>query len=342
MFRTILVPLDGSTQAEKALPVATRIARLAQGKVIVIRAVSLATEYWPAMMTPYPSIAQAAVDGELTEAEHYLQQVAASKLLADLSVETIVQFGPAAPSILAAATAHSVDLIVMGSHGFSGVGHWMLGSVAEKVVRHAPVPVLLWRANAPLPQTGLSDVGSPLRILVPLDGSAYANAALEPAAQLLASLKDPAQKGALHLARIVKSLVQDQHDETSATQNRRGLNKARQFLTSITGLIREGYMAPTVVQKQLMINWSVALDQDVASALVRLAESGEDAEGAGSFGGCSVIAMATHGRSGFQHWTMGSITERVLHATKLPLFVVRPTELAKQAERSWEERVSVL
>jgi nucleotide-binding universal stress UspA family protein len=342
MFRTILVPLDGSAQAEKALPVAARIARSIQGKLLLVRAVSLATEYWPAMMTPYPSIAQAAVDGELTEAEQYLRQVAMSKPLTGISVETVVQFGPAAPSILAAAAAHTVDLIVMGSHGFTGIGHWMLGSVAEKVVRHAPVPVLLWRADAALPQTGLSDVGCPLRILVPLDGSEYADAALEPAAELVCSLKDPSQKGALHLARIVKPPERDKHDEMYTAQTRRGLNKAKQFLSRITELIREGYIAPTIAKQQLMVNWSVAIDHDVASALVRLAESGEDMEGAGSFGGCSVIAIATHGRSGFQHWTMGSITERVLHATRLPLLVVRPTEATKKAELSWEEMVSVL
>ena len=59
-----------------------------------------------------------------------------------------------------------------------------------------------------------------------------------------------------------------------------------------------------------------------------MAEDGEDAEGAGVFGRCDLIAIATHGRSGFQHWILGSITERVLGATKLPILIVRPEATA--------------
>ena len=121
-----------------------------------------------------------------------------------------------------------------------------------------------------------------------------------------------------------------------------GINQAKQFLTRITELIREGPMAPTIAQKQLMVNWSVALDQDVAGAPVQLAENGENMEGAGAFGGCSIIAIATHGRSGLQLWTIGSITERVLHTTRLPLLIVRPIETADNKPEAPREKLSVL
>src|SRR5437660_1174517 len=81
----------------------------------------------------------------------------------------------------------------------------------------------------------------------------------------------------------------------------------------------------------LVMTWSVAVDTDVASAIIRLAENGEDAQGAGVFGGCDVIAMATHEYSGLQRWAMGSITQRVLGATGLPLLVVRPPEMMDQS-----------
>ena len=71
---------------------------------------------------------------------------------------------------------------------------------------------------------------------------------------------------------------------------------------------------------------SVVFDDDAAHAIIRMAENGEDAEGAGVFGRCDLIAMATHGRGGFQHWVLGSVTERVLGTTKLPMLVVRPEE----------------
>ena len=59
--------------------------------------------------------------------------------------------------------------------------------------------------------------------------------------------------------------------------------------------------------------------------------------GAGVFGGCDVITMATHGYSGLPHWAMGSITQRVLGATKLPLLVVRPPEMMDQSHVHWDQ-----
>jgi len=74
----------------------------------------------------------------------------------------------------------------------------------------------------------------------------------------------------------------------------------------------------------------------VAEAIVRVAENGEDAEGAGVFGGCDIIAMATHGLSGIRRWEMGSITERVLHATRLPLLIVRPPDMMDKSNVTWD------
>ena len=69
---------------------------------------------------------------------------------------------------------------------------------------------------------------------------------------------------------------------------------------------------------------SVAEGKDVAEALIRIAERGEAVESTGLLGGCDLLVMATHGRSGLQRWVMGSVTERVLGATKLPLLIVHP------------------
>lgn len=93
---------------------------------------------------------------------------------------------------------------------------------------------------------------------------------------------------------------------------------------------REGLVAPAVVHLKLTFTWSIVVETDAAEALTRLAEDGKDAGGAGVFGGCDVIAMATHGRSGLTRLALGSITERVLHATRLPLLVVRPPEMIQQ------------
>ena len=69
-----------------------------------------------------------------------------------------------------------------------------------------------------------------------------------------------------------------------------------------------------------------------------MAENGEDAEGAGAFGRCDLIAIATHGRGGLQHWVMGSIAERVLGATKLPILIVRPESAELKPTTSSEDK----
>ncbi|HEX6478067.1 MAG TPA: universal stress protein [Ktedonobacteraceae bacterium] len=86
-------------------------------------------------------------------------------------------------------------------------------------------------------------------------------------------------------------------------------------------------MKPAIDDHSLEITTSVALDTDVANAIIRVAERGEDAEGGSVSGRCDAIAMSTHGFGGLQRWAMGSVTGRVLHATRLPLSIVRPMHL---------------
>jgi len=89
---------------------------------------------------------------------------------------------------------------------------------------------------------------------------------------------------------------------------------------------------PEILQDlKLTITWSAALETDVADALLGTAENEKKVEGANDFSGCDLIVMSTHGRSGFERWMIGSVTERVLAATKLPILIVRPQKV-KQTE----------
>jgi nucleotide-binding universal stress UspA family protein len=116
-----------------------------------------------------------------------------------------------------------------------------------------------------------------------------------------------------------------------------GKGKAKRYLSATVEHLHEGLTVPAVADLKLTITWSVAVDTDVARAIIRLAENGEDTEGAGVFGGCDVIAMATHGYSGLQRWAMGSITQRVLSATTLPLLVVRPPDMMDKSYIHWDQ-----
>ena len=333
MFQRILVPLDGSPRAERAIPVAARLARASSGSVVLLRAVNTPVEFWPSLVSE-PNMAQTIVDTDLADTKKYLAGITTTPALDGIPTETVVLFGPPASTILSVAHSSYADLIVLCSHGYTGRTRWVLGSVAEKVIRHAPCPVFVLREGGPVPAGHHPDATRPLRALVALDGSSHAKAALEPAAHLIAALAAPAQ-GALHLVRVVKP-VTPENEEKDPEGSEQFLRKAKRYLSSTVEHIREGLVTPAVAALKLPITWSVAIDTDVASALIRVAENGEDAEGAGVFGGCDLIAMATHGYGGMQRWAMGSITERVLNATKLPLLIVRPPDLMDKSHVTWD------
>ncbi len=351
MFKRILVPLDGSPRSERAIPVAARIARASGGTVILLRAVSMPVEIWPSFVVPEPGLAEAVLDADRACVEQYLADLIKAPMLDGIPTETVAFFGPPAATILSVAHSSQADLIVLCSHGYTGVTRWVLGSVAEKVVHYAPIPVFVLHDKGSVPAGAHPDGTHPLRVLVALDGSTFAKAAIEPAAQLITALATPAQ-GAIHLVRVVKP-VSSEREESDPEGREQFLHKAKRYLSSTVEHLRarkelapdrpgevqqcqQGLVASAGVDLKLPITWSVAIERDVASALIRVAENGEDAEGAGVFGGCDIIAMATHGYGGMQRWAMGSITERVLSATKLPILIVRPQNEMGKGHGMWE------
>lgn len=342
MFKQILVPLDGGTLAERALPVAARIARASGGSIILLRVVSPPVEYgyWNYSMPTATMTLGGLADADIDNATNYLKGLAESSDLAGVHTSIEVHSGPAAMVIFNVTQSLHVDLIVMSSHGDTGLKRWVLGSVSQKVARHSPVPVLVLRRGQetlskethPLPY-----IERPMRILVPLDGSALAKEALIPAAQLIAAIAAPGQ-AAMHLVRVIKLQPLHGGQELDPTTKEHMLQRSKKYLGSITEHLKGGIAA----QLKLMVTWSVAIDADAASAIIRVAENGEDAEGSGVFGGCDVIAMATHGRGGMQRWAMGSITERVLQGTKLPLLIVRAQNKTGEIEVNEEEAITLV
>jgi nucleotide-binding universal stress UspA family protein len=140
--KTILVPLDGSFLGELALAPAVDLARDKGAKLVLLRAAEAHTT------VADPTEAQVTV---VREAEEYLAAVRTRVLDTVAEVETTVWYGPPAEAIVEAARYRGADLIVMSSHGRSGLGRLVLGSVAESVLRATPTPILLMRAGgAPL------------------------------------------------------------------------------------------------------------------------------------------------------------------------------------------------
>jgi nucleotide-binding universal stress UspA family protein len=322
MFKRTLVPLDGSPRAESALAVAARVARASDGTIVLLQVVSIPATYTPYIYGPdmaqSPMFAQELIDMEQKNAEKYLGELAKSDTLAGIKVEITVIPGTAGMSIINTASEEHVDLIVMSSHGETGFKRWALGSVVQHVSRHSPVPILVLREGGTAPTSAFPDRVRPLRsitALVALDGSKLAEATLEPAAYVVAALAAPAQ-GTLLLSTVVNMHA----PRNKAEKEEHMLNDARKYLSGIAERLQGGELA----KLNLAIEWSIEESKDVADALIKTAESGKVTESSYEVTGCDLIAIATHGRGGMQRLVMGSVTERVLGATKLPMLIVRP------------------
>ena len=142
MYKRILVPLDGSQVAEAVLPQVHMLAECG-GSEIILLSVVIHPNY--DYFIPDPALATSVHDTEHNEAQAYLDRVAAKLRAGGLSVRTELCEGRVAEAILEYADNTQADLIAMSTHGRSGVGRWLIGSVAEKVMRAAKVPVLLVR-----------------------------------------------------------------------------------------------------------------------------------------------------------------------------------------------------
>jgi len=143
MFQRILVPLDGSTRAESAVPVAARLAQASGGSVILLYVA--APPVSPGKFSVSEEYPKAGTYEELVQATEYLKTLAQTSALSGITTEIQALVGAVAPEILSATQSLHADLIVMWSHGDTGFKRWALGSVAHKLVPHSPVPVLVLR-----------------------------------------------------------------------------------------------------------------------------------------------------------------------------------------------------
>ncbi len=326
MFTRILVPLDGSDRAEQAVPVAVRIARAVNGTVILVQVTELSGDFFTEGKYPSQMYSEDLIEEGKALAANYLDNVSKRPELVGLKTETRVEHGDAAQSILAAVEPLEVDLIVMCSHGYTGFKRWALGSVAHKIIPHCSVPVLVLRDGGPTLSV------KPLYALVALDGSPMSEEVLAPVIQLMAALA-PLEEKTLHLTHVV---------ELPLTYGRIGIHAYVNQMKEEAKRQSQAYLAAVAERLTngdvpgLIVTTSIAVNVDVAEALVQVAR--QQLLAGGHF---DLVAMATHGRSGLQRLLMGSMTDHVMSATKLPMLVVHPSGQSKQAHVSNEQRVGV-
>lgn len=319
MFQNILVPLDGSGRAESVIPVAACIARATGGSLLFVRVLMLPGDSPVSVIEPFV-LPQEVPATSYQAASAYLATIAQLTEMDGISVQTRVLVGMPAQHILSCIETQAIDLVVLSSRGETGLKRWAFGSVAQKVLRHSTAPVLILHESAGPLGNLHPDGRRPVRVLVALDGSSLAETALEPAAVLSAALSEPEQ-GSLHLVRILPLPEPANAAEAISQARQLDLLEAQAYLRVTEQALRERMQGGG----DLALHTSVVVHPDIAETIIRTAEEGVPATvEAEARDACDVITIATHGRSGPARWVMGSIAERVMDGTRLPLFVVHP------------------
>jgi nucleotide-binding universal stress UspA family protein len=310
MFSRLLVPLDGSSLAEAILLQVTELASLHGAEVVLLRVAH-------AHAFPATDEIEAQVRA-VQEADAYLAGVAQRLKAGGIKVQCVVRYGQAAEEILDHAGVGGVDLIAMSTHGRSGMRRWMLGSVAEKVLRAAPVPVLLVRARGQAsaefaPQAGrhlepgqskaVQCIPTVIRhILCPVDFSQASKEIVENAGAL--ALRFGADLTVLHS-------VYDPLDITCSHIPHPPLEQLREEMIRVA----EQTLQRLVTRKlrHLPRAKAVVVTGPPFEQITRYAR--EHA--------VDLIVMGTQGVSGLDHLIMGSTAERVIRHAPCPVFSIR-------------------
>ncbi|HZA98048.1 MAG TPA: universal stress protein [Gemmatimonadales bacterium] len=299
-FQSIVVPLDGSPLAEQAIPMAQAIAERARCrlKLVLIHQPLI-------MMEPGPNYTK--VELAMYKADREYLKLVTARLRQPLgrSVSSAILDGsPVAQTLAAYIRELGADLVVMMSHGRGGLGRAWLGSVTDQLIRFTEIPVLVVRTSEDMePKPGMEQK----EILVALDGSPLAEAALGPAVAL-ARLWD----AEVSLVQVVQAITlgsaphltfpSDYSDQVTAIRR----DSAQDYISDMAERVRESGVRASGV---------AVVGAAVAETLIKLAAPDR----------VGLMAVATHGQGGLKRLVLGSVADKLVRGAPVPVLVVRPT-----------------
>ncbi len=306
MYKEILVPLDGSRFAEYALPTALSVAERSGGR---IRLVSAVTDVPPLPLVEHDEgTVRGWFDEARSRASEYLDDAAAQlrETESALEVETKVLMGPAVRMLTEEIEKRPPDLVIMTTHGRGPLQRAWVGSVTDGLLRRANRPLLLVRPK-PKEEANLDDRPAFQKMLIPMDGSEEAEAVLSPASELgqlfgssitlFTVVPELFAVGSSYLPHLV---------EEQEEQKKRRASFQRYLDELKTRVPADAVRTRTVVGE----------GEDVASGIIDAAiEEKSD-----------LIAMATHGRSGVARLVLGSVADKVIRGSTVPVLVFRSPE----------------
>ncbi len=298
MVTKILVPLDGSAVAEQVLPYVRTLAGGLKIPVELMGVVDMA-QFDSHIAAEKGRYLDTLIEDSVRCSREYLKGVA--QTFPDANASFAVEKGGAAEVIIAKAGADNETLITMATHGRSGIDRWLLGSVAEKVLRGSANPLLLVRAKAEAKAAGGATLKS---IVVPLDGS-------ELAESVLPAVLEMAKK--LNLKIVLFRACNVPYSVFGGVREHIAI--VDELLGGIKAEARAYLEKKTEELKKQGAKVSYVLEQGAsADQIISLGRKTPD----------NLIAMCTHGWSGVKGWVLGSITETVVRHSGDPVLVIRP------------------
>lgn len=307
MFKKILVPLDGSRFGEQALPLALTVARRARAELLLVHKHMPPPPVYPDSVLADDEAMQSRSRSH--ERSYLALQEKRLAAAGAASVSSALVDGPLLDALCEHVARSRADLVVMTTHGRGPLSRFWLGSVADGLVRRLTVPLLLVRPREEEGEVDLAKDHLLRHLLIPLDGTPYAEAILEPALALGALM------GAEYtLVRVIEPVPVVGLDVPGyaaagvdvALADRLQV-QARDYLDRVAGRLRD---------QGARVQTRVVLNQLAAGAILgEAATLRQDA-----------IALETHGRGGLPRLLLGSVTDKVLRGATVPVLVHRSPE----------------
>lgn len=309
MLRRIIVPLDGSAFAETAIPAAAALARGQRGHLELVMVHS------PGLSGPNPTAALAQDARIRAYEEAYLIQKARSSAdAADGPVASSVLDGPVPATLIDHVRCRKADLVVMTTHGRTGLSRFFLGSVADRLVRELHCPILL----LPPESAQVPEPGAAWRVLIPVDGSTLAASMIARATAILP------QDASLELVRVVILPAMPLPPEALSAVPSELLDEelflAGRYLEDVAATLRA---RGRVVRTRVLSHWNPA------QAIAEYAEERH----------CDLIALATRGETGVQRALLGSVADKIIRSARLPVLVWNPPAGASRTDQAVDEIV---
>jgi nucleotide-binding universal stress UspA family protein len=313
MHASIMVPLDGSPLGDGAVPMAAALAQQSRATLELVHVLAP-----PVQTSSAPTLAPRGDDEEPSVRRAQLEATAARlRETSGLAVVATVLAGPVVATLKAHVAARAPDLIVMTTHGRGGPSRFLRGSVADALVRHTGLPVLLVRRRAISADDSTVGGRSVFRhVLIPLDGSERAEAVIAYAV----ALGDPDATAFTLLSVVVPLLVTADRWSGSPPSSR---HPARGYWEEPLDVIERheretsaylGRVAAELRQCGMTVATRVVVHAQAAQAILDVAAEGY----------ADVIAIATHGRHPLTRWVIGSVADRIVRGTGVPVLVLHP------------------